>query len=130
MTDEVPPTPALHAGLGERELGASFGSDRRDGRLLPDPAAGRAALFERARVGGDHPGRVFSTNAGRFTLQPLEHAAICRLRVSGVVTAEWRERVSVCILGSRAVVVPLTDTAQMRKQQVHTWWQFWSRRAC
>lgn len=70
--DEVPPPPALHAGPGARELGASAGGDRRDGCLLPDPAAGRAAISERPRVGGNHPGRVHSTDAGCFDLQLLE----------------------------------------------------------
>lgn len=64
--DKFPETPALHAGLGARELGAPARGDQRDGCLLPDPAARRAALPERPRVGGDHLGRVLSPDDDGF----------------------------------------------------------------
>ncbi|CAN0278974.1 unnamed protein product, partial [Ectocarpus fasciculatus] len=62
--DEVPPTPDLHPGSRQGELRIAAGRDRRDGRVLPDPAAGRASLAERPRLGSDHLGRVLSPNVG------------------------------------------------------------------
>lgn len=65
-TDEFPETTALHAGPRAGELGAPARGDQRDGRLLPDPAARRAALPERPRVGSDHLSRVLPPDDDGF----------------------------------------------------------------